>query len=49
MAALQCHAILFEESASLGKVSHIKHHILTADSDPKRRLPESARHNSERM
>ena len=47
MAILQRHAILFDESAPLGKVPHIKHRIPTADADPIRtrqwRLPESAR------
>ncbi|XP_037779697.1 uncharacterized protein LOC119576182 [Penaeus monodon] len=47
MAILQRHAILFDESAPLGKVPYIKHRIPTADSDPIRtrqwRLPESAR------
>jgi len=47
MAVLQRHSVLFDESAPLGKVPNIKHHIPTADTDPIRtrqlRLPESGR------
>jgi len=34
MAVLQRHSALFDESAPLGKVPNIKHHIPTADTDP---------------